>query len=290
MPAEPDWISPKQAARALGVSESSLKRWCDRGLLKITRTAGGHRQLPVSEVVRFAREQQHPVVCAEVLGLPAVGPQSLLALDRAAPLLTQALLAGDERQSSRIVFDLYLARHRLSVIFDSVVTVAFQAIGEKWECHQAEVYEERQGCEIVRHLLSALRRLQTPPSGKWTAIGGTLEADPYQLPTTMVELVLRENGWKATSLGSGIPVSSWVEAADRIRPSLLWLSVSVVPDPAQFLEHFSRLSEACGRRQIALVVGGRGLVPELRQQMSYSTYCDTMNHLETFAQTLLLRA
>ena len=33
-------LSPKQVALALGVSEASLKRWCDKGFLDSTRTAG----------------------------------------------------------------------------------------------------------------------------------------------------------------------------------------------------------------------------------------------------------
>ena len=35
------------------------------------------------------------------------------------------------------------------------------------------------------------------------------------------------------------------------------------------------------------VVGGRALTEEMRQQMKYATYCDNMQHLEGFAQTLL---
>ena len=46
-------LSPKQVARALGVSESSLKRWCDKGLIPTERTAGGHRRLPLAGVLDF---------------------------------------------------------------------------------------------------------------------------------------------------------------------------------------------------------------------------------------------
>ena len=43
-------ISPRQVARAIGVGESTLKRWCDRGLIPMLKTAGGHRRLAVSDV------------------------------------------------------------------------------------------------------------------------------------------------------------------------------------------------------------------------------------------------
>ena len=63
-------VSPKQVARAIGVSESSLKRWCDQGLIKTVRTAGGHRKMTIAEVLRYVREQDHKLVSPEILGLP----------------------------------------------------------------------------------------------------------------------------------------------------------------------------------------------------------------------------
>ncbi|HEX9106572.1 MAG TPA: MerR family DNA-binding transcriptional regulator, partial [Longimicrobiales bacterium] len=49
------YLSPRELAEAVGVSESSLKRWADRGVLAVERTAGGHRRIPLGEAVRFIR-------------------------------------------------------------------------------------------------------------------------------------------------------------------------------------------------------------------------------------------
>jgi len=37
-------LSPRELAEALGVSESSLKRWVDAGKIAASRTEGGHRR------------------------------------------------------------------------------------------------------------------------------------------------------------------------------------------------------------------------------------------------------
>lgn len=63
-------LSPKQVARAIGVSEASLKRWCDKGKLTLTKTAGGHRRLHVSSVLRFLKDSGRELVRPEILGLP----------------------------------------------------------------------------------------------------------------------------------------------------------------------------------------------------------------------------
>ena len=64
-------VSPKQLARAIQVSESSIKRWCDQGAISTVRTAGGHRRIDMTDVMRFLRDHRYAIVRPEVLGLPA---------------------------------------------------------------------------------------------------------------------------------------------------------------------------------------------------------------------------
>ena len=64
-------VTPKQVALAIGVSEASLKRWCDKGLLPFSRTPGGHRRLPISGVMQFVRKTGQSLVEPAVIGLPA---------------------------------------------------------------------------------------------------------------------------------------------------------------------------------------------------------------------------
>jgi MerR family transcriptional regulator, light-induced transcriptional regulator len=279
-------ISPRQVARAIGVSESSLKRWCDRGLIETVRTAGGHRRISAANAIHFVRETGQSLVKPELLGLPPTGQGAPLALDRGRELLLQALLDGEEAVASRIFSDLYLSRHSLCSIFDQVVTSAFQEIGERWACQSIEVFHERRACEIAMRLLVGIRRFLPETDGKWVAIGGTAAGDLYTLPNMMAELVLEDCGFQARSLGNSIPFDSLVKAVMEIRPKLFWLSVSHIPDEAGFLAGFRLLESACNEIQTALVVGGRALVSALRQQMTYSCFCDTMQHLNAFAMTL----
>ena len=58
-------VSPKQLADAIQVSESSIKRWCDRGVIATVRTAGGHRRIPLTDVLRFVRDHDYAVLHPE---------------------------------------------------------------------------------------------------------------------------------------------------------------------------------------------------------------------------------
>ncbi|HYP52226.1 MAG TPA: helix-turn-helix domain-containing protein [Pyrinomonadaceae bacterium] len=49
-------LTSRETARLLGVSEASVKRWADSGLLPTEKTAGGHRRFRPEDVARFRRE------------------------------------------------------------------------------------------------------------------------------------------------------------------------------------------------------------------------------------------
>jgi MerR family transcriptional regulator, light-induced transcriptional regulator len=279
-------VSPKQVAQAIGVSESSLKRWCDRGKINTLRTAGGHRRLPLDDVIQFLRRSGHEVLRPELLGLPSNTGQGAAQIARAQNQSRDALLAGDEDKFRRIVFDLYLAGYALSDIFDKVIAGAFREIGEHWSCGQAQVYQERRGCSICLRILAELQALiPAPVAAAPLAIGAAPEWDSYMLPTAMVELVLRQNGWRAQSHGPRLPFATLLAAVRDIRPRLFWLSVSHIENEQQFLDEYRRFYDAIFT-DVTVVVGGRALTEPLRRRMEYAAYCDNLKHLESFVQAI----
>jgi excisionase family DNA binding protein len=48
-------LTSEEAARVLGVSEASVKRWAERGLLPTEKTAGGHRRFRPEDVAVVRR-------------------------------------------------------------------------------------------------------------------------------------------------------------------------------------------------------------------------------------------
>ena len=87
-------LTPKQVARALGVSESSVKRWCDQGAVPTQYTRGGHRRIALASVVEMVRQGKWQLVQPEALGLPPTSGTTGRVLERALQQMTEALLAG----------------------------------------------------------------------------------------------------------------------------------------------------------------------------------------------------
>jgi MerR family transcriptional regulator, light-induced transcriptional regulator len=280
------FVSTRQLARAAGVSESSVKRWCDQGLIPSVKTAGGHRRVSLDAATEFLRRSTDPNVRPELLGVPIRRGAGLPTIQRATDEFLEALAAGDEELCRRIVFDLHLAGEPASRICDAVIAEAFQGVGAAWECDQLQVYQERRGCGLCLQLLSEAKLVIPEVKGEAPlALGGTPECDPYELPTAMVEIVLRQNGWKSRSLGSRLPFNTLLRAIDEVRPQLFWLSVSHIDNEEQFLDGYTRFANQVPS-DVATVVGGRALTAPLRKRMKFAAHCDNLQQLEAFADVL----
>jgi len=66
---EPDWLTLGQAAKYLGVAQSTIRKWSDHGRVPAFYTPGGHRRYRRADLDRFlessgpgAREQVGPTV------------------------------------------------------------------------------------------------------------------------------------------------------------------------------------------------------------------------------------
>lgn len=46
-------VTVSALARALSVSDRQVRRWCESGQIKATRTPGGHYRIPRSEIARL---------------------------------------------------------------------------------------------------------------------------------------------------------------------------------------------------------------------------------------------
>ena len=285
-----DFFSPKEVATAIGVSESSLKRWVDKGLIPAEKTGGGHRRMTLDAVLRFLREQGRALSEPHAIGLPAESGRRSASSESDLQEFLRFLLSGDEPSARRIVMDAFLNGFSAAKIFDAIIVPAFIEIGNLWHCGTLEVYQERRACETCSRVVHELRRaVGSGPTDGPVAIGGTLDGDPYTIASSMSEVVLRECGWRALSLGNMLPFNTLMKAVENDRPRLMWLSVTSIRSPEQFLANLNVLFDTATSFGCVLVVGGQALTADIRPLMRYTTYCDNFRHLEAFSKTIVPR-
>jgi hypothetical protein len=80
-----------------------------------------------------------------------------------------------------------------------------------------------------------------------------------------------------------------MKAVENDRPRLMWLSVTSIRSPEQFLANLNVLFDTATSFGCVLVVGGQALTADIRPLMRYTTYCDNFRHLEAFSKTIVPR-
>lgn len=280
-------LKPWQVAKAIGVSVSTIKRWVDADALMASRTVGRHRLIPLSEAVRFARQQGLPQLGLEALAAPGSSPIGKIH-GRLLDVLTDVLRRGDARRARAIIESTFASCGGAVPLADRLLSPVMERIGHGWSVGAVDVYQEHQASQIVASVLVELnerlaRGLHGPAP---LALGCTTEGDPYVLSLLLGELSLRELGWEVRNLGLNLPLRSLAGAVLEYRPRLVFLSVNYLADGERFARDYQAFHESTATTGVAVVVGGHALVPDLRARLVDSSFGEQIMHLSEFARRL----
>jgi MerR family transcriptional regulator, light-induced transcriptional regulator len=255
-------FSPRELADAIGVSESSVKRWVDAGELVAARTAGGHRRIALPEAVRFIRARQMSVVEPAILGLADIAhvPASLAAAPVTADLLVDVLTGVHAEQARALVVSAYLRGEPLAPLCDGPVREAMHGVGEAWKQGRRGIAVEHSAVDLFVQAFSQIRTLVPPPPlDAPRAVGGALAGDPYLLPSLMASTILADLRFSVTNLGPDTPADVLAAAALERKAHLVWLSVSVPAEEGLVRREADALAERLAPSGAEIVLGGRGL-------------------------------
>lgn len=282
-------MSPREVAAALAVSETTVKRWVDEGRLPARRTEGGHRRILVADVLQYASQRNWPHVnLGELMG-PSPG-NSLATLESAtlAEQLQEALTASDADRARSLILHAHQQGYSVAQLGDEVIAPVMGQIGHAWACGEIDVYEEHRATQTCLSAILGLKaRLDASNEqlrDRPLAVGGGPEKDHYLLANLLIEMTLREAGWRVMNIGPNTPFESFVRAIDQHQPRLLWLSCSHIDDVNQFVAGYRRLYAHAFGRAVAVSVGGRALTQAIREQIEFTQHGDRLAHLIAFAR------
>ena len=283
-----EFLSPKQVALAIGVSESSLKRWCDKGVIPVSKTAGGHRKLSKPDVVSFLRKTGQNLSQPALLGLPDGKGWKTVNLDKLAKSWVESVIQGDQDTANRLIVGPFIQGQSLSQLFDRIIVNGLQQIRSMREQGHLEDYQENLAVEVCLSLLRDLQALiPRPQADAMTAVGGTPEGDTHSLPVRMAELLFQSLGWNTTNLGCGLTFDALNRAAERYRPNLFWISISA----ASHLEHcrdgLIRFHQELPQKT-ALVVTGEAIPQKAKNTIPQVVFCETTQQLAAFLKTITI--
>ena len=285
-------LTSKQAARLLGVSEASVKRWAEDGLLPAEKTAGGHRRFRPEDVAAFRRTKfgRGDGHLPQAEGAAASASQNEHA--RYAPksgelraAMFESLVAGHAEEASALLVNLHLHGHTVASIADGTLCPALQKIGDLWHAGELSIAQEHVATRTALEALQTLRgAIGSSESGEPTAICCSVEDDFHELPVHVAALVLEAGGWDTVTLGTSTPFYALAEAVLRFGPRLVCVASTVMGDLDRAAREYGGFREAAARVGASVVLGGAGFAGEvLRQRFPAKLHADDFGQLEAFA-------
>jgi excisionase family DNA binding protein len=281
-------LTTKELADAIGASESSLRRWVDSGDIRMSRTAGGHRRIPLGEAVQFIRKIGATVVRPDLLGLgePHRSSAHLLGLSDEDQLF-ESLRAGDRELARGMLASWYVEGTSLPSLFDGPMRGALHRLGELWKHDERGILIEHRATEICIEAIAAIRNLMPAVDQRApVALGGAPEGDPYQIPSLMAGAILAEAGFRELNFGANTPVALLGGEAVKHGARLVWLSISVAQEAKSLRTSIKNLVTILAQHRIELVLGGRCCAPSMLRGIENLNVIGSMSELDAFARGL----
>lgn len=248
-------LSPKELAQATGVSESSVKRWVDSGVIQASRTAGGHRRISLGEAVRYVRDTGIDLTRPEFLGLPTLG--AVIGTGEVEARFLDALRDGLAQEARSIILSQFMAGTSISALCDGPVRTALDAIGEEWQHSESGVFVEHRATDVCLEIVRELRALfEISPSAP-QAVGGAIAGDWYSLTSLCASAVLAENGIRTQNLGANTPLSAFRAAVESLSPDFVWLSINHIGPELESPLEWRSFVASLEVRSTTLLIGGR---------------------------------
>jgi len=258
-----EFISTKEVAGLFSVTETTVKRWADEGLIPCVKSPGGHRKFRLNDIVEFAETQGYPVT--GTLDPPLTKKQTEVLqfaihtrnYHKIAEVFFDEALQAD----SEGVFQLleYLSKHniKLSTLADEVLRPPMVRIGQLWENGKIRADQEHRASHAVTEaMIRLVPRLHRKETNGLTAMCACLEGEQHEIGLRSLAFALETEGFKVTFIGSNTPYEDLLAAIRKARPSLVCVSfTSSKPDP-ELLKMFAGVSRAVKSVRGVFLAGG----------------------------------
>jgi MerR family transcriptional regulator, light-induced transcriptional regulator len=282
-----DSLTTKGVAKLLRVSEATVKRWADSGLLQPDKTVGGHRRFSLNAVAHLRRELGiRP-------GADQPSPQKAQKTERIdlppAVQFADTLLRADEKEAGAVLVQAYLSGAALTTLFDETVTKAMHHIGELWFKGNITVADEHLATRVVFSALQTLSAVVMPvhPTNQ-KAICCGIEGDLHELPVQLGRIIFESEGWEAQSLGPNTPLFALSDMVSRQRPHVVCISARSISDLDRATAEYGQLRKITRKLGVSVVIGGEGFRdPVFRERFPSEFYADNFAGLAKFIRSLV---
>ena len=272
-----EYLSCSEAAKIMGVSRSTVKRYCETGELRNHKTLGQHRRIDPDDIARWLSGQQNK--------RRKRTKQPKKTRKFPPEYVADCLLSGALKKLDQLVERVVLRQESVANIIDNHLAAAMWEIGKRWQAGNISFVDERRATSNLKLVFRSLYDSIQPVESATKAIGGTLQGDQADIGSMAIELVARSVGIDAYHVGTNLPVATLAQIASQMQVKLVWISYCHIEDVESTLISHNMLRKMLAP-EVLLAVGGFALNDELLQSMEYDFNSNSCNQFAEFLAQL----
>ena len=282
-------LTTKEVARLCRVSDATVKRWEDLGIIKSERTNGGHRRFRAEEIARFQREQGLGLKYSYNLDSVArTQTRRSENIGHSHYSLFHLLIAGNEDEAANLLITAYLNGTPITDIFDDLISSAMKRVGELWYKGELTVAQEHLATRAAFNAIHKVRHTIPVPeiNGKLAMTCG-IEGDFHELPTHLSQITIENEGWEVMNFGGNTPLYALTEEVLRHSPETICISGTIMTDIERLARDYKSFREQTVKLNIPVILGGRAFYDEhIRNRFPAELYAESFAEVADFVKNL----
>lgn len=254
-------FSPKEVAQMLGVNESTIKRWVDRGMLTASKTAGGHRRISQEDFIKFRRSHEKNKKHSYTLRRkPNTSPTELW------KKYYNLLFNDKNKEAWLLISNMFVKNADLVDIVSGIISPALGHVGSEWFNGRIEIHDEHRMSFHIREHLVRLAELIPEPKQKKNVVLACISGDWHEIPLQISALILKMNGWNPIVLGVNTPEDEILAASKKWNAEItIVIKIYTKNKRKEFLQ---KLEEYICKEKRYLYYGGNGWSKKWRHVMN----------------------
>jgi excisionase family DNA binding protein len=285
---EINYLTTKEVARLCRVSDATVKRWEDAGLLKSERTSGKHRRFRAEEVARFQRDQGlgQKVCHGDQSVQSSISRRKNLAGSNTT--MFDLLISGCEEETANFMIGAHLQGVELTEIFDELLSPAMRQIGELWYRGELSVTQEHLATRAAHYAVHKLRTsLPLPEMKSKTAFCAAFEGDLHELPSYLAQVTIENQGWEVMNFGANTPLFSLNEEILQYTPQAVCLSATYLGELERISRDYKEFRENTLKLKIPVILGGKIFEDDhIRRRFPAEFYPESFAEVARFVERL----
>ena len=205
--------------------------------------------------------------------------------------LTRAVVEGDSNASLELTKKAMDVGISAMEILNRGLLPGMEIIGEQFEKSEIFFPELLMAANAMKAAVALLEpelsKDKAPPAGKYVI--GTVEGDAHDIGKNIVKMMLGQNGWEVTDLGTDVPTEKFCSVIAEGNFDILGLSALLTITMHAMDDVIKALKAAGLRDKVKVMVGGAPVTQPFADQIGADAYAKDAVEAARKAKSLISR-